>query len=140
MPTPISRELRIRRWLIVTVATLVGVGVAVMISLYLQRDSLIRGCERNSKRAALSANLALHLSERVGARGQKGDAKSAAEYAASGYAFIEDIPGYDGDLSIVQVEKVVIGGRDVYRLTQKAERIQAQGCTDAFPRPIPFVQ
>jgi hypothetical protein len=134
----IKAEARLRWWRI-TSAVVVSVAVSVILSMYFQHDSLVAGCERNSNRASLSANGFEQLAERVRARGNPGDAKSAANYEASSWGFVSVIPGFHGDMTIVEVEKKKIEGKEAFVLTPRAQRLQAAGCEDAFPAPIPFV-
>lgn len=106
---------------------LIGVTTAIVISivasLYLQRDNLIAGCIRNS---SFKNTEALAWEQASSAREKDGDKETALVYRNTAYDIRLTIP--------VPKEKEY----DLPRGLIEADR--EQGCAEAHPPPIPFVE
>lgn len=138
-------------WAKRTLTLLFGVAVAVLIALYIQRDSLLGGCIRGGPRAALSAQFALDAAgqRETDAMGFSEDSKEykklmakAAQYKATAQGQIDTIAapeGMQGDPDLAEME-INIAPPPKYVLTKKAAELQEKGCRQAFPAPLGFIE
>ena len=118
------KEPRILIWLRLMFGIIVAVAVAVLIGVYVQRDNQIAACDRNSVSKYIDAQF---INEAMIARRAAGDAAVARRYAQLEREKRATIPmPHDW------------GGLPADRGSSPRDR--REGCRDAFPPPIPWIE
>lgn len=130
-----DRALVMFRWI---AGVFIAVIVSVMLAVYIQRDSLIKTCERNSARAAMNATGWSRLADHVRTRANEGDVTAAKGYEAVANGLKAQIPGYHGSDAIIEVGYHG-SDRTSFVLTPLAKRLQREGCKRVYPNPVPWI-
>lgn len=111
-------------WIRWAFGIIVGVALATIISVYIQRDNLIEGCLRGGDRSLIEADF---YEQAAGIRKKDGDHKVAKKYHRDSIRMRATIPMPSGWNGVAKT-----------RGENKQERFE--GCQDAFPAPIPWVE
>jgi hypothetical protein len=100
------------------------------------KAALVTACVGDSGRTALKAAGFLTLANRVAARNDPGDAKSAQEYRALVAGIIDLIPApfaYRGNRKIIEVRLVSYPGElPSIVITKRAKDLQLAGCKEFY--------
>jgi len=118
------QEPRFLIWMRLMFGIIAAVVVSVLISAYIQRDNQIAACERNSISKYIDAQF---INEAMLARRAAGDQAVAVRYAQLERAKRATIPMPDG-----------WAGLPGDRGNSATDR--REGCKDAFPPPIPWIE
>jgi len=122
MPNPADRASRQVAWFRWVIGVTVAVAVAVLISIYIQRDNLIAGCQRTSEFKVTEARAWEPASRQ---RRADGDIATAQVYALTARDIRATIPVAPRDRAVPRGE---------------IAKNRLGGCRNAFPPPIPHVE
>ena len=131
----IADNLRWVAWVRWVLGIVVGVALATMISVYIQRDNLIEGCLRAGDRAMIDVRFydtAATKNERVAEESDSFEERDANMDASVEYR----VYAQQKRATIPMPEDW--NGDPQKRGDNREERVQ--GCNDAFPAPIPFIE